>query len=293
MILENIGYLTIIKLYDNLSEVKLMKIFNCHTHTGFSHDGKGSIDEICESAVNNGLIGFAVTDHLDCEYSDDEAMIRNIASSFEASEKAKNAYKGKLIISSGVEIGEAIYAPTFAKSIISSFDWDVILGSVHAVRKKNYDMPFSVIDFSLWNEEMINEYISQYFKDMLETVRSCDFDVLTHLTVVLRYIKYKYSKPADITSFYPIITEILRHIIASDKTLEVNSSGLADGYLMPDIEILRLYKTLGGRRLTVGSDSHIPFDIANRLRDTVNILKAEGFEKLTYYIKRTPVEYEI
>ena len=54
-----------------LFSVNKMKMFNCHTHTMFSHDGKGCLEELCIKALENNLSGFAVTDHCDCEYEDD------------------------------------------------------------------------------------------------------------------------------------------------------------------------------------------------------------------------------
>lgn len=92
-----------------------MKAYNCHTHTMFSHDGKGTVKELCLSAINNGLSGFAVTDHCDCEYSEDKLMLDNLKLSYYETEKYKNEYKNTLVISKGIEIGEAIYNPDFAK----------------------------------------------------------------------------------------------------------------------------------------------------------------------------------
>ncbi|MBR0277378.1 MAG: PHP domain-containing protein [Clostridia bacterium] len=42
-----------------------MKTFDCHTHTNCSLDGKQTIDELCKSAIEKGVLGVAVTDHAD------------------------------------------------------------------------------------------------------------------------------------------------------------------------------------------------------------------------------------
>ncbi len=270
-----------------------MKIINCHTHTGFSHDGTGTLEELVEYSKAKGLRGFAVSDHLDCEYSEDKTMNENIRSSFYESYKAKEKYNNELIISCGVELGEAIINPTYAKKIILSYEWDVILGSVHAVRIEDFEMPFSVIDFSKSDDEFIDRYVSQYFLDVLETAKSTDFDILCHLTVVLRYIVYKYKRTVDIKKHYPVIAEILKTVIKRDKTLEVNTSGVKDGYFMPDKDILIMYRELGGKRITLGSDSHIPENLDTGLEEGVNFLRSLGFSKLTYYLNRKPFEYLI
>ena len=270
-----------------------MKLFNCHSHTLFSHDGKGTPEENCITAEKRELLGFAVTDHLDTEYSADPSVFGGIEKSFYETKRCREKYKNRLIVACGVEIGEAVYDPAFAKRVIDSFNWDVILGSVHAVRIKSLDMPFSTIDFSGFTDEELHRYITQYFFDMNEMLDTQDFDILCHLTVVLRYIVYKYRKTIDISYYYPVITEILKKAIKRDIALEINTSGMADGYLMPDRDILRLYKSLGGKRLTIGSDSHSPEYLTNVLSEGVKIIKAEGFDTLSYYIDRKPAEYKI
>lgn len=270
-----------------------MKIFNSHTHTCHSHDGKGTVNDICQKALEESIMGFAVTDHCDCEYSSDASIPEKLSLSFEETKQCQKLYKDKLIISCGVEIGEAIYNPDFAKRIINSQKWDVVLGSVHAVRLNNLDMPFSVIDFNRFSDEMLSRYIEQYFLDMKEMLETQDFDILSHLTVVLRYIVHKYKRQVDIKKYYPVITEILKKTIALNKCLEINTSGYAEGYLMPDTDILKMYKELGGKSIAVGSDSHTPDMLCAGLYESVAIIKKLGFDTLTYFIDRKPVKYKI
>lgn len=270
-----------------------MKIFNSHTHTCHSHDGKGTVNDICRKALEENIMGFAVTDHCDCEYYYDSAIPEKLTQSFIEAKACQHKYKDKLIVSCGVEIGDAVFAPDFAKKIINLHKWDVVLGSVHAVRMSKLDMPFSTIDFSTLSDELIYRYIEQYFSDMLEMLETQDFDVLSHLTVVLRYIVYKYKRQVDIKKYYPVITEILKKTIALNKCLEINTSGYAEGYLMPDTDILKMYKKLGGKSIAVGSDSHTPDMLCAGLNESVAIIKKLGFDTLTYFIDRKPVKYKI
>ena len=270
-----------------------MKLINCHTHTAFSHDGSGSMEDLCNFAIKYNLTGFAVTDHCDCEYSEDNEMLRRLSLSYSEAERFKEIYKDKLIISRGIEIGEALYNPKFAQDIINSRNYDVILGSVHAVRTENYDMPFSIIDFSVLSDEFIDAYITKYFFDLLETAENTDYDILCHLTVVLRYIVYKFKRNVDINEHLPVITEIINAVIKRDKTLEVNTSGIADGYFMPDKDIIKLYKALGGKRIALGSDAHFPSDIAKGLSEGAQLIKSLGFDELTFYEERKPKTYKI
>ena len=60
--------------------------------------------------------------------------------------------------------------------------------------------------------------------------------------------------------FFLIITEILKTVIQDGKGIEINTSsrryGLKDS--TPSRDILKLYKELGGKIITIGSDSHKP-----------------------------------
>lgn len=270
-------------------------LFNIHTHTCHSHDSQTKVSDLCETAIREELPGFAVTDHCDCEYSSEPKTLINLMDSFDDCEKAKGQYGDRLVIASGVEIGEALYDRAFAKKVIDTRPWDVVLGSVHAVRVENWDMPFSVIDFSDRSDAFIREYLRQYFEDMTEMAKTEDYDVLCHLTVPLRYICGKHRKQVNVALYDPQIDRILKIAIERDKTLEINTSGCMPGkpHFMPDEAILDRYLAMGGRNLTVGSDAHVTERLTNGLDQAATMLKRKGIRTLTYYIHRSPVQYTI
>lgn len=272
-----------------------MLLFNNHTHTKNSHDSDAEISDICVNAIKTGLLGFAVSDHCDCEYHKDPAVRTGILKSFADTENAKKLYNDKLIISSGVEIGEALFAPDFADNILRSATWDLVNGSVHAVRYEKWDMPFSTIDFSDKDDKFINSYITAYFNDVYEMTVTTDFDVLCHLTVPLRYIVKKYGKKVNISLYYDMIEKILKEAIKREKTLEINTSGYspADPFYMPDENIIDMYIQLGGSAFTLGSDAHTPEKISTGLYEASEMLKTKGVNELTYFINRKPVTYKI
>ena len=269
------------------------KVINGHTHTSFSHDGKGTVEDLCLEAISCGLSGFAVTDHCDCECANDKTMTENIKASFFAAKAAQQKYADKLTVIKGIEIGEALFDRSFAEKMLTSLPWDMVLGSVHAVRYDGFTMPFSVIDFSDKSDEFIDKYVTLYFEDLLEMSCTIDYDVLSHLTVVLRYVIHKYNRRIDISKHNAIIEEILKSVITNNKALEVNTSGFCDGYLMPDINIVEAYYNLGGRRIILGSDAHTPEKLTQGLEETAKTLKEIGFDSLTYYINRKPFEYSL
>lgn len=272
-----------------------MLLYNCHTHTCFSHDSSQNPEEYCITGREKGLFGFAVTDHLDCEYYENPATESNIDASYGAACALKEKYRGKILVSAGVELGDALFCPSLARKMTEKHPWDVILLSVHAVRMKDWDMPFSTIDFSDRSAGFIDDYLNIYFNDLYETVNSFDYDVLSHLTVPLRYIVKKYGKNVCTEEYYGQIEKILACVAKEGKALEINTSGVTEDelFLMPGLEILEMFKACGGDRISIGSDAHISHRLTNGLKETASLLAENGYRKITYYSGRKPVDYYI
>lgn len=115
-----------------------------------------------------------------------------------------------------------------------------------------------------------------------------NYSVLGHIDFITRYDDngtYPFEKVK------PILEEVLKTVIADGKGIEVNTScyryGLND--LTPAREILRLYRELGGRIITIGSDSHKKEDLCNYIMETKKELKNLGFKEYCTYEKMHPV----
>lgn len=269
-------------------------IYNCHTHTLRSHDSTALINDVIKCAIDGGLSGVIFTDHCDCEYHESYDIEKQFALCESDIIAAREVFGDRIKLLFGIELGEALYAPAFAKKILSAHGYDAVLLSVHSVRVKNYDMPFATIDFSKLSDEFIDEYLKKYFEDMLESINSFDFDILSHLTVPLRYTQFKYGRKTDIKQYYPIIEIILKEIIKREKALEINTASVEKGnpIFFPDENIIDLYLHLGGKYFTLGSDSHTPKGVTKGLKEARELLKSKGINELCYYENRKRVLYK-
>ncbi len=266
---------------------------DCHTHSFCSHDSQCDPADMSESERKNGVSCFAVTDHCDIEFCRSMDVRAPIQKSFEIAKALQKKTPGRVM--TGVEIGEAIRFPDEADAVIQANRFDVVLGSVHAVDYPGYTQPYSQIDFSVFTEEQLAEYLSAYFRDMKEMVLTTDFDILTHLTCPLRYIVGKYHRKADLTPYAEKIDEILRLIIRRGIALECNTSGF-DGempLLMPDESVLRRYYALGGRLVTLGSDAHRADRAANGFNEAVRLLERIGFTYACRFRERIALPYKL
>lgn len=267
---------------------------DCHTHTRFSHDSQCPPADSYAAAAANRLAGFAVTDHCDVEYYGERDVLTPILQSVQTA-KALDSIGNDLEVFTGIEIGDMLWHKDVADDIVRSADFDIVLGSVHAMRHEPYTKPYSCIDFSTYTEDEIDGLLAAYFQDVAEMAQSCDFDVLTHLTCPLRYICGKYHFHVELTRYMPVIEDILRIIIGRGIALEVNTSCLGSHYsrLMPDIPILSRYKELGGYLITVGSDAHDAKRIAYGFEAARQALLSIGFTDAYYYKRRIPMPYSL
>lgn len=259
-------------------------IFDCHTHTHFSHDSECDPRESLKNALIRGISGIAITDHCDIEYSETQDIRTPIFRSAECAKKL-----GSRVLA-GVEIGEAIHNPE-ATAAITRYPWDLILGSVHAVSYQNALVPYSKISFSDFCDEEIHHYLSAYFGELLLMIQTTDFDVLSHLTCPLRYINGKYHRHQTLDAFSGPIDTILREIIRRGIALEINTSCLDTDYnaFMPDLSIVRRYRQLGGYLLTLGSDAHCPERVAYGFNEALRQLFEIGFPNIYFYRNRIPI----
>ena len=270
-------------------------LINCHTHTNRSHDSAAQPSVLCESAISHGLAGLLFTDHCDCEYADTVDYFELFGKCRADFEEVRTVYGDRLELLFGIELGDPLFNPDFARKITEAFRFDAVLLSVHAVRFPGYTFPFSAIDFSGFDDALINAYLFRYFTDLLESVKTFDFDILCHLTVPLRYIILKYNKTVDISLFDNLIDAILLELIRRDKTLEINTSAidLPGGFFMPDTDIIKRFLSLGGKALCIGSDAHTPQAVAAGFTRCEAFLREINIKNLCRYKNRQRLYYPL
>ncbi len=265
------------------------KRFDMHTHSRYSHDSVCPIEEMAKAEMAKGMDGFAVTDHFDTHSYLRYDVITPIGHSTKEAKALDRALDGKFRVLSGIEISEGFWHPEVYEEVRNLTDYDVILGSVHLVRHKDLTRAYSGLDFSTIQRRVIEEYVDQYFDDMLTMLEKVEFDVLCHLTCPLRYINGKYGLGLHRARYDEKINLILQKIIKKGIALEVNASSVALlGDFLPDRTVLERYYQMGGYLLTLASDAHIPQNAAQHQDKAIALLKEIGFKNIFYYENRNP-----
>ncbi len=265
-----------------------MILHDTHLHTECSHDSRQSVDELCRAANARALASVTVTDHADMGFYAERDIGGRIARSFSSAKEARGRY-GSLEVLAGVELGDYFDAPERSRELLAAHDFDSVIGSTHCLFfAGEYQSP-ATVDFSHIEDSVIADFLTRYFESLLALTETGLVNILAHLTYPLRYICIKYGRRVDIEDYRPVIDEIFRAVIARGMALEVNTSASASGILIPDEALLTRYRTLGGERITVGSDAHIPENVGLGFSLAERTLRTLGFAGYTYYRRREPV----
>lgn len=266
-------------------------IVDLHVHTDNSFDGNHSATFFCEKAEMTDLRAVAFTDHCEVDqFRGDLSYDKRIFQAFFEISKVRSAFRGKLLILNGIELGQPAYDTEIAERILNTHDYDMILGSVHNLRGGE--------DFYFMKNITLKEaekLLEEYFSEIIKMLDWGNFDVLAHLTYPLRYFYSQSSLDIDLRKFERQIDEILMLTAKSDKALEINTAGLRQpiNKLSPEVDIVKRFKELGGKYVTVGSDAHYAEHLAADIDMAYNCALEAGFDSITFFQKRTPIEMKI
>lgn len=266
-------------------------MIDSHVHSLCSHDSKESVTNICRAAIEKGLVGVTITDHADmgpCDLPDtyDRFLRRK-----DEIAQAKDAFASSLRVFEGIEMAEYFYDIPLAERLLALSDYDVVIGSVHYVAHPAAADAYSRTNFSALSPEVLDDYIRLYFSEVHRVARETDIDILAHLTCPIRYINVKHGCGVDFMRYEKEIRAIFETVIQRGISLEINTSGvdspLAD--VIPGASFLSLYRSMGGERISLGSDAHSADRVALGFSELLPQLRALGFTHLTHYERRRPV----
>ncbi len=268
----------------------LVKLIDTHTHTSLgSPDAQATLREHCLAARERGLGGLVLTDHCDTtgwDFAHDYYDLRR-DSSYALVRFMRDEFPD-LYVGFGAELGEWYFDHAWGDAIANDARLDFLLGSLHTLDGTDfYQMKYE-------SAAHCDELLAKYAVELYDHCANSPLDSLAHLTYPLRYMRKAGFDP-DFSKQRDVVAEALRALIDRGAALEINSSGLRQGMgeTLPGREWLELYRDLGGRRITLGSDAHFARDLGSGLSDAAELAKSVGFESVCYYVRRQPVELKL
>ncbi|AEB06925.1 histidinol phosphate phosphatase HisJ family [Coriobacterium glomerans PW2] len=269
-----------------------------HVHSAFSDDSNYAVRDICRDALRLNLDEICFTDHVDPgvkpEFDHPESAriengtaITNVdyKSYFPEIQRMRERCAPDLRVRCGLELGVQTGTAAFSAQLVERYrsSLDFVILSIHQID-----------NLELWTGEFQAKRSRRacyeaYYEEMLRVQERFDgYSVLGHLDLIRRYDS---AGPWPFERNRDIIAAILSRAIADGKGIEVNTSSFRYGLddLQPSTEILELYRDLGGRILTIGSDSHKPEHLGSWLSLVARRLEAMGFSELCTFERMEPV----
>ena len=263
-----------------------------HLHTNLSPDSDVVLDVYAQQAVERGIRELAITDHVDFEpgapaygyatFEDRERIVRQAAERW--------APQG-VDIRFGVELTYDRSWEDDIRSHLARHTYDFTIGSVH----DRVESPYSPRRVQQWVEgRSLAEIVAPSFDEVAAAARSGLFDALGHLDVVKRYLHPFVTKEA-LAAAPELYEPILHALVETGTALEVNTSGLRHGVgeTYPSAAMVRRFREMGGRAVTVGSDAHRAEHFGWALADGYQYAMDGGFTALTFRRGGTSVLVDI
>ncbi|SNZ04028.1 histidinol-phosphatase (PHP family) [Terribacillus aidingensis] len=252
-----------------------------HHHTNNSIDSKAVMQDVCKEAISKGIKEICFTEHYSVNplaptygHMDFTKYQADIAAS-------REQFGDQLSIKMGIELCEPHLMMDVYEKALQPVPFDFIMGSVHNIGNQKLRLHLRA------NPET---FYQDYFAEMYKLVSDADIDVLAHIDLMKRYAV---QEGHDIYSFEQHkdqIAAILEKAIQRSIGIEINTSGMRSslGEAMPTPQIVSLYHDLGGRILTLGSDSHKAETVGAGIKEAAQIARQCGFTHIHQFENRKP-----
>lgn len=255
-------------------------LFDMHVHTTSSPDATLGESELAARASSAGLAGLGFVAHLDFHPGDACTGCFD-GPGYQAAVRTARAENPDLHVLCGVETGEPHLYGGNADELIRGRGYDYMTGALHWLDDH------LVLGPEAFRSVPPLEIVERYYRTTLEMLRDPRFDILAHLGIFRRGMALAgLDTSFDETVLLPgLIQDVLGAIIAGGIVLELNTSGLRrrEKTTYPTLPILELYRSMGGRSVTLGSDTHGDPWVFYGLEEGARLLLEAGFESCRYF----------
>lgn len=260
-----------------------------HMHSSFSGDCSTPPEEMIAAAKQQHLAGITFTDHLDLDYPGEPGLfdLDLYAYHQKIHTLAAQQQSSDFQILCGIELGLQPHLTQRYREILSQYAFDYVIGSTHVIYGED---PYYPKYFSTRDEHTA---FTDYYTAILENIQAFDdMDALGHLDYGFRYGPYAGKSADTYTPYREIVDAILAFLIRKDIALEVNTGAYRCGMSEPNpcTAILKRYRDLGGKKITIGADAHRTEHVGLRFSELPELLRACGFSSYYIFKERTPIE---
>lgn len=262
-----------------------------HNHCKpWSPDAEDTMLAMARAAYKKGITHLCITNHIEnCAqtpmFSDQFPPFHDYEGLKREFDRVRAKMPPELDMRLGCEIGSPHYVPEEGRKIYSSPIFDFAIGSVHNLRGKR-DFYYLVYpdDFEKFRPE-----VEEYLDENIALAASGLCDVIGHLGYMRRYMA-RQNKGFDMMTFEDRLRELFKVCVDRGVGIELNASGLTDALhgFIPEPEVLKLYRELGGEIITCGTDAHETGKIGVGIREAYELLRSLGYKYVCLYKNHKP-----
>ncbi|MFQ5354982.1 MAG: histidinol-phosphatase HisJ family protein [Mariprofundaceae bacterium] len=252
-----------------------------HMHTPRCKHAIGSVREYAIAALKAGLKEIGISDHspMPSDFDHSWRMKHDELDSYlREVEAARDEFAGRLQIRIGLEADYYPGTESYISSLIRSYPWDYIIGSVHYIDDWGFD---NEDEIRTWQERDIEDTYCSYHALVEASAESGLFDIIGHPDLIK---KFGHRPPLDSRKVRDAEESMLQAIHRSGCTLEISSAGLRKpvAEVYPHGRIIALAAEIG-IPFSFGSDAHAPGEVGHAMHSCLSMLQACGIDKIQHF----------
>lgn len=256
-----------------------------HMHTNYSNDSSYDMEKAVLQAIKMNLDEICFTEHSD--YGTMGDYVVDYEAYYQGYLRMKEKYQDQINMKFGCEFGVQRHTIEAFQKDFQKYPFDFIILSNHQID----DIEFWTYQYQEGKTQ--EEYNLGYYQAIDDVISQFDdYSVLGHLDMIKRYDKLGSYPDKKVEK---IIKKILKHVIDHHKGIEVNTScfryGLDD--FTPSRQILKWYYELGGKIITIGSDTHEEEHVGCQIQYVHDELKSIGFQEFCTFEKMKPIFHQL
>jgi histidinol-phosphatase (PHP family) len=252
-----------------------------HMHTPLCGHAIGTPEEYVKQALKIGLKEIGFSDHAPMAHK----PMPGITMPFEdlpkynaMIEDVRKLYSFQISIKIGLESDFLPGYESKTKSIIDSYPYDYIIGSVHFIDDWAFDDPDT---HENWQIHDVDETYLKYYSLLRQSAKTGFFQIIGHCDLPK---KFGAMPTIDLTDEIKTTAKVFKD---TGVTVEINTAGLRKSIcqIYPALNCLKIYRK-AGVPLTFGSDAHDPQDVGKDFDRAVDLAKSAGYKEYVLFKNR-------
>lgn len=257
-----------------------------HVHTSYSPDSKMEPEEAIRAAIEAGVSEICFTEHMDLGH---HMELYDRAPDFVGMEETISRLQKKypeIGIRKGIEVGYISDTAKQTAEVLDGQKFDFVLLSTHCADGLDCGLPESKRGRD--KITAYKRYLETVYDSVVDDRLTEYYDCISHIGYIAKGLHYEENSfPYEL--FPELMDKILSEIIKKGKGIEVNTSGIdRGGHVLPHPSIIRRYRELGGRIITIGSDAHKSEKVGAYIKEAIAIVAEAGFQEITLFQNREP-----